>query len=224
LGKKAAELVVGQERRLDAVSLKRLKAIYLKSFPPSERDAFPKLVQHVSEGRGCLFTARLGGELVGFAVTMPLPRTDAHFLQYLAVAPRFRDRGIGSKLLGTVRQRLRRAGDASGLILEVEPDDRAPRKALRKRRIEFYRRNGARIVECAPHYRAPGPAGQGALDYMLMWLPFRGTAETPCGAVLRRLVRSIFVYGYGCHADEPSLRAVLRGLLRRHPQAEAARP
>ena len=222
MAKKPPGLAVRRGRRLQEAALRRFKQIYLKSFSPSERVDFRKLLGRIAEGKEWLFGAWSEGELLGFAVTIPLPGTDAHFLDYLAVAPQFRNHGIGSTLLGAIRRQLRAAGNASGIILEVKPDDhpRETENALRKRRIEFYRRNGARLVECAPHYRAPNLAGKGAVGYRLMWLPLSDGGQPPCGALLRRLIRSIFIQGYGRTDDDVLLRAVLKGVLRRRPQSE----
>ena len=210
-----------RERRLDDASSERFKDIYLKSFPPSSRVSVQKLLAGISEGKKWLFTARAEGGLAGFALTMPLPGTGAHYLEYLAVAPRFRNRGVGSRLLASVRRRLSREDGASGLIFEVKPDDhpRQSENALRKRRIEFYRRGGARLVECAPRYRAPDLARGGEVDYRLMWLPLRQRTETPCGGALKELIRSIFVHGYGLRRDDPLLKAVLKGVLRQPRKA-----
>jgi ribosomal protein S18 acetylase RimI-like enzyme len=216
LGKQRLAIAVGRKKRLDGASSERFKDIYLKSFPPSSRASLQKLLGGISEGDRWLFAARWDGGVVGFALTMPLPGTGAHYLEYLAVAPRFRNRGVGSRLLASVRRKLSREDDASGLIFEVKPDDspRPRENGLRRRRIEFYRRNGARPVECAPHYRAPDLAGEGAIGYRLMWLPLRQEAETPCGGALKKLIRGIFVHAYGRRRDDALLKAVLRDVLR----------
>jgi hypothetical protein len=76
---------------------------------------------------------------------------------------------------------------ASAVILEVDPDDEGTpeERQLHSRRIRFYRRVGAKMVDCAPHYRAPNLASAGTVNLRLMWIPLNDSADVPTGPQLR---------------------------------------
>ena len=63
----------------------RFHTIYSLSFPKAERVVFPTLITTIDEGSRWLFTVRADSQLVGFATTTPLHRTDMHFGEYMAV-------------------------------------------------------------------------------------------------------------------------------------------
>ena len=78
-------------------------------------------------------------------------RQDARLalLCYLAVAPSLRNRGLGSVMYGEMLSRARQARSQL-LLFEVERPDHADTndgRATAERRIEFYRRKGARLLE-----------------------------------------------------------------------------
>ncbi|RMF31066.1 MAG: N-acetyltransferase, partial [Chloroflexi bacterium] len=135
-------------------------------------------------------------------------------LEYMAIAAGFRGRGIGSALLRHILDTLRLTEHISGLILEVEPKEQGTQeeKALRKRRIQFYRKNGAHLVECAPRYRMPNLAGYGDVEMRLMWLPLREKDITLSGRKLRDCIIKIYRYCYSRSSDDPLLQTVLKDL------------
>ncbi len=106
-------------------------------------------------------------------------------------------------------------GTANGFILEVESDDEGDdaERHLRKRRIGFYKRNGAHLVECAPRFRVPSMIpGDAPLPEKLMWLPLKSDAPPPHGDKLRDCITSIFTPDYGLAADDSLLQETLKEL------------
>ena len=147
--------------------------IYTEAFPPSQRVDFDTLIAAVSMGERRLFTAEAEGEVVGFAITVPLPDTGIHCLEYLAVKRGQRGRGTGSILLRSVLGDLAATENALGLILEVESDregSEAERES-RRARIAFYHRSGAHMMDDVPCFMAPNLVDGGTLEMKLMWLP-----------------------------------------------------
>ncbi len=195
-----------------AQEIKQFREIYLDSFPPSERIEFETLVRTISQRERWFYGAYWGQKLVGFAVVLPLDSNDIYLLEYLAVDKELRGQGIGSFLLREVTHRLSEK-NALGLVLEVEAIRQSvgENEKLRKRRISFYRRNGAEIVECAPNYRAPNLADGGSIDMRLMWLPLN--MQRLDGVRLRNCIRDIFVQSYGRSEDDPLLITNLRQLV-----------
>jgi ribosomal protein S18 acetylase RimI-like enzyme len=189
-------------QRLEASS--HLRALYTSSFPASERADFDALIASVARGERLLFIATINDDLVGFAMLFPLRDTDTVLLEYFAVASRQRNRGIGGEILQRVVARLRDARAETGIILEVESDaegDPAER-ALCARRIAFYERNGARVIETTRDYRVPNLAGAGTLAMKLMWLPLRDHAPLPANDQLCVYIRAIYLQVYELATDD----------------------
>jgi glucose-6-phosphate dehydrogenase assembly protein OpcA len=80
------------------------------------------------------------------------------------------------------------------------------------RRIAFYERLGAQVVDGAAGYRAPNLAGEGSLAMRLLWLPIselelKGEKLRTCGAAL-------LVQGYGLQETDPLVQKVLQSVVR----------
>jgi len=193
------------------------RAIYEASFPPAERVPFADLLASLAGASAHGWAAADAEGVVGFAFTMTLAETGVELLSYLAVAPTWRGRGVGSALLQAVIDSLRARGDAAGLLWEVESDDAdediaEAERALRRRRIAFYHRHGAEIVRGAPGYRVPNLAGAGIIPMKLMWLSLTTPPQELEGDRLRRCVEAIYHQGYGLPASHPLVREMLAGL------------
>lgn len=208
-------LLIERRNSLDTSFVEQFRAIYHDSFPPSERLEFEVLIRTIALRERSFFGAWLDDELVGFAILLPLTGMDVVLLEYIAVNKKHRGRGIGSQILKRIVHALKEE-DIQGMILEVESDeygDDAEQK-LRSRRIEFYKRNGAEVIECARAYCAPDLSRKGVVTPMkLMWLPIKDKATPPRGVLLKNCIRAIFMQSYGRPVDDPLLRKILHQLV-----------
>ena len=193
----------------------QLRAIYFDSFPPHVRVDFAYLLASIAQGGRWLFAATRDDDLLGMAIVVPHVASDFHLLEYLAVARDTRSAGIGSMLLQHIVARMRAQGDGAGMFIEVESDDEGDpvEKSLRARRIGFYKRHGARMVECAPDYRAPLADSDGTMRMKLLWLAINENAPVPHGAKLRECLRGILVTSYQLDPASPLIQAVLEDLM-----------
>ena len=205
-----------QPARVESKQVEPLRAIYFDSFPPPERGDFNDWLNEIAEGKRWLFLAEARCQIIGYATILPWVTADAHLLEYLAIARDCRGLNFGAQLLEHVADTMRALGKADGIFLEVESDDvdtaTDAERYLRKRRIAFYTRNGAAIVDCAPRYRVPSLVGGDPLKMKIMWLPLRESAAPPHGQQLRECIIGSFTLDYGLPADDPLLIAVLKDL------------
>lgn len=207
-------LTITQQSHLSPEHAAQFRAIYESSFPAPERGDFAELVDEITTGSRALFTAIDDNNLVGFAVTLRLKPGNVYALEYLAVAQEFRNRGIGEQLLGQASQLLKANANASAIMIEVEPPDEGTpdEQRLRARRIGFYQRLGAKIIDCAPHYRAPNLAGAGTVNFKLLWIPLSDSAVVPMGQQLHDLVLQLYVQSYDLAPNDPLVVASLQDL------------
>ena len=113
-------------------------ALYESSFSRTEKIPIGNLNR--TFGRGGILRAYYDGDLfVGF--TFGFIDDGIMFLVYFATVPELRGKGYGSEILKMLREEFRDLR----IFLVVEPcDPNAPDIAVRKRRQEFYRRNGCK--------------------------------------------------------------------------------
>ncbi len=207
-------MLVAQLSHLAPDQFGQFRAIYDDSFLPHERAEFASLTGSIASGARWLFTATRGDDLFGFAIIVPYIARDVHLLEYLAVARDARSSGIGGVLLREIVDALRVTGNLAGILLEVEPDDEgdADARALRQRRIAFYERHGARVIDGVPNYRVPLADRTGTMRMKLLWLPIAANSDAPRGEKLRECVGGILEKSYGIR-DGELLQKVLRGVI-----------
>jgi GNAT superfamily N-acetyltransferase len=208
------DIRVTEQTRLASKSRDQLRAIYLDSFPPHERAEFTLLVDSIAASERWLFTATRGDDLFGFAIIVPHIASDVHLLEYLAVARQARSAGIGGVLLKHSVDAARANGSIAGILLEVEHDDDgdADERALRARRIAFYERNGARLIEGVPNYRVPLIGRAGMMRMKLLWLAIDANAQPPRGDKLRECAVGILERSYGVSAEDALVLEVMEGI------------
>jgi ribosomal protein S18 acetylase RimI-like enzyme len=210
--------VIVIERRAPAGEreTRQFATIYEASFPPEERDDTQSQLAKLYRGGKDCYLAVDGEWLLGLALVSQFTDFPAAYLEYLAVDPSARNAGIGRRILDYLRHDLANGGrpDVKGVIFEVErPEDAKDdaERELRERRIVFYQRAGAVLVDGAKNYHAPSAIDDGMLYYLLMWLPVIPGAQQPAGTRLRACVTAILAEGYGLGADNPLVRELVNG-------------
>lgn len=119
--------------------MKELRHLYKHSFPKSERKPFGMILEGAEEGKMELFAMMHETQLAGLAFF--IPGEQAVVLDYLAVDPDLRSKGIGAWLLQ----------QAEGLYdkpVVVEIEDTKHGGEEQRRRKDFYLRNGMIDDEC----------------------------------------------------------------------------
>jgi GNAT superfamily N-acetyltransferase len=126
------------EQSLDAA--KNTYDIHMqRDFPENERKPWDITVDLRERGIYEMLEARWEGELVGYAWVV-CPEGSSALIDYLAILPEFRNRGIGGAILRELRQRYSMRGKS--LLLESEFPEEAPDPAIAVRRLAFYARSG----------------------------------------------------------------------------------
>ena len=118
-------------------NFKEIKKLYKHAFPRSERVPF-FLIKRFSKRRDISLTAFYdGGTFCGFSYSV---ESDTLFLVlYLAVSEAVRGQGYGGKILTYLKD----SHPDKTVVLHIEPlDENAPNIEERKRRLNFYLKNG----------------------------------------------------------------------------------
>lgn len=123
--------------------------LYEEAFPAAERKPPAFLAGAAGRADYRLLAICANERMAGFAAVYAPPRGQVHLLEYMAVEPALRGRGVGAALFKAVTHRC--AG--TPLLLEVESEE-AGSGADALRRKAFYRRMGCRQLG-AVRYRMP---------------------------------------------------------------------
>jgi ribosomal protein S18 acetylase RimI-like enzyme len=207
-------LIIKQLFRIGYKVIKEMEDIYLVSLPAEERIDFQKLLNAIKGKSNWLFVSEVNKSIAGFALVKPLVGTNIFLLRYIAVEPKLRNMGIGTAMLCYLKEKCGLQSTASGLIFEVESEVNAPPQevAMRKRRLGFYKKNGAKFINCAPSYKMPNQATRGTINMKLMWIPLDGYSIEPKGQKLRNCIINIYTQAYDKQIDDPILMEILSSL------------
>lgn len=140
--------------------------LYEISFSPHEKILVSSFLRNLKqkeqnpEDQSC-FLAALDElkELVGMGYYEVIPDPKAGLLWYLAISPNRRGSGLGAQFYQEIARRVQAAG-CQVLIFEVEKPELMPTDEERKiasRRIQFYQRQGARLLNGIEYVQMVGP-------------------------------------------------------------------
>jgi ribosomal protein S18 acetylase RimI-like enzyme len=184
------------------------------SFPTAERVLVSTFVRALAAPNGSVshtLLASVGpeGDLVGMADYQSFPAQRVAYLWYLAVRPDRRGAGLGSEIYRAVFARL--PSEVCALLLEVEKPLLAPgaiERRLASRRIAFYRRLGAQILEGIRYMQSVGTHQPPLPMHLMVHLraPFGpeqafAAAREICGDLIQRT--GTLRYAGGTAGDPP---------------------
>ncbi len=184
--------------------------LYEESFPAAERASIEQISIDLKSGKQQLhLTLDEEEQLVCFS----LIHTDFDnfvWLSYIATVPNRRSQGVGAKHLSELIADIRRQfPERNALLLEIESTKESaikPQKAiLRKRRLNFYLRLGAKQMPEKMRYLTPTLiAGELELEADLLWFELSG-AKVDLATILPQTYTTI----YGLNVDDPLIAEVI---------------
>ena len=122
--------------------LKKARALYEEAFPRAEKKPFELMLEKRDEGSYDMLAIAKDGEFVGMAFSMRYQ--EYVLLDYFAIGAGKRGSGLGSRALGLLKERYKE----KKLFLDMETVyEDAENGEQRKRRKEFYLRNGMKAMD-----------------------------------------------------------------------------
>jgi GNAT superfamily N-acetyltransferase len=193
----------------DGRTFQDLYEIYAASIPARERKPEAWICSMVRAPEYEVRVMKGAGPVKGFSILFVPPAERFALLEYMAVAPAWRNRGVGRELFQhTIERAVTPAGRSLPIVLEVDSDREASTdQQIRTRRQQFYRRLGCVRISRL-HYLLPLP-GQGPVPEMDLMVysaePLRQLPKTE----LERWLRTIYRDVYRCSPDDPRIVQML---------------
>lgn len=166
----------------DEALWREAEPIYRAGFPLPGRKTRAMIKKIIDTEAGFVHLGNEGGRTVAMAVTGLLPDIEALLIDYAAVRPTDRGRGVGRKLIASIAEEARRLA-LRGLVIEIEAEP----TAANARRETFWTSLGFVRTEYVHRYRwVPEP-------YRALYLELR-PADAPLPRDGETLFRSITAF------------------------------
>ncbi|MEQ8506292.1 MAG: acetylpolyamine amidohydrolase [Rhodospirillales bacterium] len=203
----------------DQRALAQARALFYDAFP-GEPEGIDRIARMLEKRAKLDFEPLLlvaesrPGTVSGLAFVFHFPDIHMGYLQYIASDPKTPARGIGGALYEAMREMLAARG-AMGMLLDVPPDkpglvDDPARLPVNKKRIRFYERYGARVVEGTGWETTPNPRNDNYLT-LLMFDPLSRARRLP-RARARAAVRRILTAQFGYEVGDPFVQGVVNSI------------
>ena len=188
--------------------LEQVFQIYEMSFPANERQPLETLKIRLKENKEVLFAAKLQKEIVGIGFLFDLIGSDFLLLDYLAVKESHRGKQIGealfSKLKGYAEFRKKH------LLMEVDDPEFGHDKIQRHKRIAFYQKNGAMVLEDVK-YILPALDGTVTTEQILMVVPYFSKRQF-LAQEIKDLVKILYSELYGISEENSDLSLIFQSV------------
>ena len=158
--------------------------MYEESFPSNERQSIDTIKKRIKENLYQMFIGRLKNEVVFMALLYQLKNTDFVLLDYMATEENFRNKGIGTRFIKNILGKI----TPKYLILEVENPNYGNNREQRERRVNFYKKLGAKEMKDV-RYILPPLSGNIPTEMILMVLPEYGGGKMDSSLVKKLIVQ-----------------------------------
>jgi len=180
--------------------------IYDASFPRNERHPRTVIEERLDRKLYRLFIGQRDGQTVLMALFYPLKGSQFVLFDYMAVAEGHRGKGLGTQFLRGLSRTIRLG--KRHLILEVEDPRFGDNKEQRRRRVELYRRQGAKMLK-GVRYIMPPLFGPTPTDMVLFIWPGPKEGKIP-GSAVKKVILQIYKELYGRDGRDPLLNSFLK--------------
>ena len=180
-------------------------AIYQEAFPSNERQPLSKIIERVDSRKSQLYVGILNNEVIAMALLWDFNNSPFVLLDYLAVKNNCRGKEIGAQFFQFLVQKTTK--NKQFLILEVEHYLYGKNREERQRRINFYLKNGAYLMQNVP-YILPSLDGTLPTEMLLMIAPKQAQSSIE-KETIKNLMCRLYLEIYDKEANDPVLLSLL---------------
>lgn len=187
-------------------NLQQALLLYQHAFPANERHSFEVISHRIASHQSVLHVGTIDEKMVCMALTWEFALIPFLLLDYLAVDVEFRGKNIGTLLFHHIAQYTR--PKAKWLVLEVEKPGIGSNADEQERRIRFYLKNGAFILQHVP-YILPALDGSKPTNMILMTVPFTTDQNWLTREEVSQLIYCLYGELYGRSEDDALLKSFI---------------
>jgi ribosomal protein S18 acetylase RimI-like enzyme len=184
---------------------KQAMLIYDEAFPSNEKHPIDLIQNRIINGHSKLYVGIIDGEVVCMSLIWNFNDLEFVLLDYMAVSSNYRNNNLGSQLFQFLSNRVRKLNKY--MIIEVENYLFGSNTLERKRRINFYFKNGAYILEDF-NYLLPSLDGTYPTEMILMVSP-KYKEDILKGEQIKELVIRLYVDLYEKNTSDKLLNTIL---------------
>ena len=184
---------------------KQAMLIYDEAFPSNEKHPIDLIQNRITNGHSKLFVGIIDGEVVCMSLIWNFNDLEFVLLDYMAVSSNYRNNNLGSQLFQFLSKRVRKLNKY--MIIEVENYLFGSNTLERKRRINFYFKNGAYILEDF-NYLLPSLDGTYPTEMILMVSP-KYKEDILKGEQIKELVIRLYVDLYEKNTSDKLLNTII---------------
>lgn len=184
--------------------------IFVEAFPPNQRPPVEIFKGAVRAGRHLLFGGRLEGKIVAMAMLWPMCKADFILFDYMATDAPYRGRGIGAAFAKYLLDFVRQGGIGKYLLMEVENPLLGENKEEKKRRVNYYRRLGARQMKGVRYILPAWPGLKPAEMILMVMPPYPGGIMS--GATVKEIVLHVYRTLYRRKDGDPIMAPFLESV------------
>jgi len=193
-------VVFKEVKDIESMEFEEAMNIYTESFPSNERHAAETIRERMEKDLYRMYVGIIEDAIAFMALLYPLKGANFILFDYMATKKEYRNRGMGTEFVRNVMALVEGEFPDSHLILEVENPRYGNNKEERIKRVDFYRRLGAKELSTV-EYVLPPLSGALPTDMILMILPEYDAGRIE-GALVRRLIVQIYRELYNRNEDD----------------------
>lgn len=188
----------------DSFEFEQSIEIYKSSFPPNETRPVERVIVMLKEDENYhIFVAVKNNSVVGISLMYIFRSLRIGLLDYMAIIPNYRRRGIGEDLFKFTFEKFGSlVSNGIGLLMEIQRQNvlDSEESLVRKNRIRFYTRLGAKVLEGVNYLLPPVRNGIEAEEMYLMIRPL-GEVHYLSRASVVKYIRAIYSTIYQYHTN-----------------------
>ena len=193
-----------QIKEINSIDFDQAIEIYNNAFPENERLPLSKLKEKIQNNQFQLWVTHEESKVIFIAILCPLVNTNFTLLGYMATAKNFRGKGIAKEFL--LWWKNNRQSNNEYLLLEVENPNIGDEKEIKEKRVKFYQKLGANIINNV-RYFLPELNNEKAPEMILMIYPcyHQNFIE---GKLIKQLITSSYEQFYDQY-NHPNLNLMM---------------
>lgn len=180
--------------------------IYIESFPANERQPLSIVKKRIIEAKSNLFVGILNNEVICMALIWNFTTLEFALLDYMAVDKKYRNKKFGTDLFTFLSDKINSYNKY--MIIEVENHLFGFNTEQRKKRINFYIRNGAYILNDIP-YMLPSLNDTLPTEMILMMSPKYNKISIN-KLEIQKLIIQLYKELYGKTENDNLLNSILK--------------